>query len=109
MLRAGLDPAFEYRPRRHGRYAIGATATLVPWTAWNLVVSENDARSLDVDAPVIPLSWQDVGSGVGAFLFTALTLGLLGPRRAARPRGRRSSDRRRRRHRLRPLRAVIRR
>jgi len=26
---------------------------------------------------VIPLSWQDVGSGVGAFLLTAIALGLL--------------------------------
>jgi len=60
-----------------GRFAVGAFATLAGWTAWNLVLSENDAASLDVDAPVIPLSWQDVGSGVGAFLFTALALGLL--------------------------------
>jgi hypothetical protein len=63
--------------RARGRYAIAAAATLVGWTAWNLVLSENDAASLDVDAPVIPLSWQDVGSGVGAFLVTALILGVL--------------------------------
>jgi len=30
-----------------------------------------------VDAPVIGLSWQDVGSGVWAFLATALVLGLI--------------------------------
>ena len=41
------------------------------------MLSENNASSLDVDAPVVALSWQDVGSGVGAFLFTALALGLL--------------------------------
>src|SRR5215218_11381746 len=63
--------------RQRGRFAVGAASTFVGWVAWNLVLSENDAASLDVDAPVIPLSWQDVGSGVGAFLFTALALGLL--------------------------------
>ena len=31
---------------------------------------------LDIDAPVIALSWQDVGSGVLAFATTALALGL---------------------------------
>jgi len=47
------------------------------------VLSENDAASLDIDAPVIPFSWQDVGSGVATFLFAALTLGVLDRREPA--------------------------
>jgi hypothetical protein len=63
--------------RQRGRFLVGAGGTLAGWLAWNLVLSENNASSLDVDAPVVALSWQDVGSGVGAFLFTALALGVL--------------------------------
>jgi hypothetical protein len=63
--------------RRRGRFAVAAAATLAGWTAWKLVLSENSAASLDVDAPVIALTWPDVGSGVGAFVLTALALGRL--------------------------------
>lgn len=63
--------------RQRARFVVGAAGTLTGWIAWNLVLSENNAASLDVDAPVIALSWQDVGSGVGAFLFTAIALGVL--------------------------------
>ena len=63
--------------RQRGRFLVAAGGTLAGWIAWNLVLSENNASSLDVDAPVVALSWQDVGSGVSAFLFTAIALGVL--------------------------------
>jgi len=78
VIAAALVAAAEYaRPwsRQRGRFFVAAAGTFAGWMAWNLVLSENNAATLDVDAPVIALSWQDVGSGVGAFLFTALGLG----------------------------------
>jgi hypothetical protein len=63
--------------RRRGRFAIAGLATFAGFAAWNLVISHANAVGLDVDAPVIALSWQDVGSGVVAFLAAALTLGLV--------------------------------
>ncbi|HLM50839.1 MAG TPA: hypothetical protein VK279_09855 [Solirubrobacteraceae bacterium] len=69
--------------RQRGRFAVGAASTFVGCVAWNLVLSENDAASLDIDAPVIPFSWQDVGSGVATFLFAALTLSVLDRREPA--------------------------
>ena len=32
---------------------------------------------LNIDWPIFPMSWSDVGSGVVAFVATAITLGLL--------------------------------
>ncbi len=86
VIASGLVAATQYaRPwaRRRGRFLVAAAGTLAGWIGWNLVLSENNAASLDVDAPVIALSWQDVGSGVGAFLFTGLALGWLERREPA--------------------------
>ena len=62
------------RPR--WRWLIAGVATFLGFTAWNLVISHANAAGLDIDAPVVALSWQDVGSGVLAFATTALALGL---------------------------------
>ena len=46
--------------------------------AWNLTLNATRAvPNFNVDAPVIPLSWADAGSGVFACLVTVLVLGLI--------------------------------
>ena len=63
--------------RSRGRFAAAGVATLVGWIAWHLVLNVTRARGFDVDAPIIRVSWEDVGSGVVAFFATALVLGLI--------------------------------
>jgi uncharacterized membrane protein len=63
--------------RLRGRFAIAGVATLVGWIAWHLVLNATQATGFDVDAPVIRVSWEDAGSGVVVFFFTALALGLV--------------------------------
>ena len=58
-------------------FAIAGMTTTLGMMAWNSILLMSDTSSLNVDAPVIGLSWQDVGSGVWAFLATALVLGLI--------------------------------
>jgi hypothetical protein len=41
---------------------------------WNVALNLTNASSLNVDSPVFGLSVQDVGSGVAAFVVTALVL-----------------------------------
>lgn len=62
--------------RDRGRFAIAALATAVTFVAWRLVLGGANATGLNVDAPLIGVSWEDVGSGVLAFVATALALGL---------------------------------
>jgi hypothetical protein len=70
--------------RAHGRFLAAGGATTIGFVAWNLILNASNARSFNVDAPIIGLSWADGGSGVFAFLVTALVLGLvLEPREAA--------------------------
>jgi hypothetical protein len=63
--------------RRGRRAGLGGLTTAVGFMAWNFVLNATDARGFDVDAPLIGLSWADVGSGVLAFTATALVLGLV--------------------------------
>ena len=63
--------------RHRGRFAVAGLATLVGWIAWHLVLNATRATGFDVDAPVIRVSWEDVGSGVLALFATALALGLV--------------------------------
>ena len=60
--------------RRNFRLVVIGIATFVGFIGWNLVLSHAKAYGLDVDAPIIALSWQDVGSGVLAYCFTSLAL-----------------------------------
>jgi len=62
--------------RGRGRFAVAAIATAVTFVGWRLVLGGANAAGLDVDAPVIRASWEDVGSGVLAFAATTLVLGL---------------------------------
>ena len=64
--------------RKRGRYGIAAIATFVTWIVWRVVLQLSNAENLDVDNPLLlGLSAQDVGSGVLAFLLTALPMGLI--------------------------------
>jgi hypothetical protein len=69
--------------RRQGRFAIAGVATLVSWIGWHLLLNATRATGFDVDAPIIGLSWEDVGSGVVALFTTVLVLGLVTDRREA--------------------------
>ena len=63
--------------RQRSRFVVAGLTTFAGFAAWNLVLVHTNATGMNVDTPVIALSWQDVGSGVLAFAATALTLGLL--------------------------------
>jgi hypothetical protein len=63
--------------RRHYRFLVAGVTTTVGFVAWNLTLNATDATGFNVDAPIIPLSWADAGSGVLSFTCTALVLGLL--------------------------------
>ena len=69
--------------RSRGRFAFAGVATLVSWVAWHLLLNATHASGFDVDAPIIGLSWEDVGSGVIALFATVLVLGLVTDRREA--------------------------
>lgn len=69
--------------RDRSRYLMAGLATFAGFTAWYLVLNATNGRTFNVDAPVIGLSWADAGSGVLAFVATALVLGLGVERQAA--------------------------
>jgi len=71
--------ALSARPwgRAHARNVVAGLATLVGFAIWNFTLNITDARGFNVDAPIIPLSWADAGSGVLSFTVTALALGLV--------------------------------
>ena len=70
-------------PRGKFRWLIAAVATALGWFAWNLVLNDADATGLDVDAPVVMASWQDAGSGILAFVASALALTVYEPKESA--------------------------
>jgi membrane protein implicated in regulation of membrane protease activity len=51
-----------------------AVATAIGIILWNLALNVTNASALNVDSPLLGLSVQDVGSGVGAFIATLLVL-----------------------------------
>jgi hypothetical protein len=63
--------------RSHSRNVVTGLASVVGFAIWNFTLNLTDAHGFDVDAPVIPLSWADVGSGVLCFACTCLVLGLV--------------------------------
>ena len=69
--------------RRRGRFAIAGVLTVVSWIAWHLLLNATRATGFDVDAPVIRVSWEDVGSGVVTLFLIALIFGLVTERREA--------------------------
>ena len=67
--------------RLRRRFVIAGITTLVSWIAWHLLLNATGASGFDVDAPVIRVSWEDVGSGVVALFATVVVFGLLTERR----------------------------
>lgn len=63
--------------RERRRFVIAGVATAVGFIAWNLLLIGANATGINVDIPLTPLSFQDLGSGVLAFAATAAALGLL--------------------------------
>jgi hypothetical protein len=82
VLTAGALAVWHWA-RLRGRFAVAGVATLVGWIAWHLLLNATHATGFDVDAPIIGLSWEDVGSGVVALFLVALVLGLVTERREA--------------------------
>jgi hypothetical protein len=72
--------------RQHRRNIVAGLATTVGFAVWNFTLNLTNATGFNVDAPIVPLSWADVGSGVLSFTVTALVLGLVWDR--AEPAGR---------------------
>jgi hypothetical protein len=64
--------------REHYRFIVASFSTFLGFAAWNILQSNTGAdQALNIDWPIFPLSWSDVGSGVAAFAITAIALGLL--------------------------------
>ena len=58
------------------RFLVTGIATAVGAIAWNLALWNANATNMDIDGPILRLSFQDVGSGVLAFAAVVLVLGL---------------------------------
>ena len=70
--------------RSHYRFAVSSSSAFLGFTAWNLLQNATGAdRALNIDWPVFPLSWSDVGSGVIVFVAAVIALGLLTERNEA--------------------------
>lgn len=64
--------------RMRYRFLIAALATFLGFAAWNILQNNTGAdKALNIDWPIFPLSWSDVGSGVAAFVVTVVALGLM--------------------------------
>ena len=63
--------------RQLRRLATIGLTTAVGIGVWNAALDLTNATALNVDSPVLGLSAQDVGSGVLAFVTTALVLRLV--------------------------------
>jgi len=63
--------------RQRRRFVVAGAATALGFVAWNLLLVGTNATGINVDIPLTPLSFQDLGSGVIAFAATSATLGFL--------------------------------
>ena len=62
----------------HFRFAFSSLSTFLGFTAWNLLQNATGAdQALNIDWPILPVSWSDAGSGVVVFVVTVITLGVL--------------------------------
>jgi len=77
LAAAGLL-ALALRERRAAVLFVGAASAVLGPVAWNAILHGVDARGFFVDAPVtiVPVSWQDTGSGVFTLAAAALLLGI---------------------------------
>jgi hypothetical protein len=80
-ISALLVLAFSYQwswSRQQYRFAISSASTFLGFASWNLLEGTTGAdQALNIDWSFFPLSWSDAGSGVAAFVLTAVALGLL--------------------------------
>jgi hypothetical protein len=58
------------------RFLVVGVAVAVGTIAWNLALWNANATNMDVDGPILRLSFQDVGSGALAFVGAVIALGL---------------------------------
>ena len=77
VLSLAVLAAFWPWARRPRRLTTIGLATAVGIVVWNAALNLTNATALNVDSPVLGLSAQDVGSGVLAFVTTALVLRLV--------------------------------
>lgn len=75
VLVAGILTAWPWA-RTSYRSVVAGVGIVPAVAAWNLVLYNANAANLDVDGPIARLSFQDVGSGVLAFVGVVLALGL---------------------------------
>ena len=77
---AGVLLALLARPRKLSVITAGALSAGVGPVAWNAILRATQAHQFFVDAPValLPVSWQDTGSGVFALALSMAVL-CLGP------------------------------
>ena len=63
--------------RHRQRIVVGALAAVVAFLIWRGALIIANGANLDIDYPLLlGLSFEDIGSGVLAFLFAAIALGL---------------------------------
>jgi hypothetical protein len=67
--------------RSRRRFVVAGITTFVSWIAWHLLLNATRASGFDVDAPIIRVSWEDVGSGVVTLFATVVVFGLVTERR----------------------------
>jgi hypothetical protein len=67
--------------RARRRFAVAGITTLLSWIGWHLLLNATGASGFDVGAPVIRVSWEDVGSGVVTLFATIVVFGLVTERR----------------------------
>ena len=80
---AGAAAALLVLGERRVRFAIACTvAALTAPVAWNAILRATHAHEFFTDAPitVMPISWQDTGSGVFTFAVACLLLALAAPK-----------------------------
>ena len=82
VLAAAVLAAWPWARARR-RFVLAGITTLVNWIAWHLLLNATGASGFDVDAPLIRVSWEDVGSGVVALFATVVVFGLGTERREA--------------------------
>ncbi len=75
VLAAAVLAAWPWARARR-RFVVAGITTLVSWIAWHLLLNATGASGFDVDAPLIRVSWEDVGSGVLALFATVVVFGL---------------------------------
>jgi hypothetical protein len=80
LLVAGTSAGALYlRPwsRQRRRIVIGVAAAVLSFSLWRGVLISANATNFDIDYPLLlGLSYEDIGSGIMAFLFAALAFGL---------------------------------